>query len=156
VLSAEIKAVSRELMMLSQSKMIEHQDKRIWDIGGHEVTCIHIDYRFAFDCRWTHDNENNGLYVVIETPFTVRYTDRTVVCEPGPVNSVKEALSILHKPVSTLTAFRDSRLLITFVDTTQLEVPKHPVYESWEASGTGELKDLALLCSPHPGPPWRE
>lgn len=133
--------------------MIEHADRRVWDIEGHEVTYLHIDYRFAFDCWCT---KNDYLSVSIGTPFTLRDGDRTIVCEPEDVNSVKEALSILHKPVSTLTAFRDGRLLIIFADATELEVPKHSKYESWEARGEGQLQDLRLLCTSHDGPPWIE
>jgi len=139
--------------MSSRSKLTEYTDRRVWDIGDHKVTYLHIDSRFAFDCWWA---ENNQLSVIIETLFTIRYTDRTVICKPEVINSVKEAVSILHKPLSMLTAYRDGRLLVTFSDGTELHVSKHPKYESWQAQGKGELDDLALLCTGHEGPPWTE
>jgi hypothetical protein len=119
----------------------------------HVVTYLHIDSRFAFDCWWA---DNNQLSVIIETLFTIRCRDQTTICEPEDINSVKEALSILHKPMAMLTAYRDGRLLVSFSDGTELRVSKHPQYESWEARGIGELEDLALHCTPHEGPPWRE
>lgn len=133
--------------------MIEHDDRRIWDIDGHEVTFLHVDRRFSFECVWAGQNR---LSVVIETPFTLRLSDRIVICDPEDIHSLKDALFILHKPLASLTAFRDGRLLITFSDATALEVAKHPKYDSWQAHGEGELQDLDLLCSPHPAPPWGE
>ena len=131
--------------------MVEYADRRVWDIQGHEVTYLHIDYRFAFDCWWQPDNE---LSVTIETPFTLSHRGQTVTCDPNDLNSLKDAITILHKPVATLEAHRDGQFLVTFCDGTQLHVPKDPKYESWEAHGKGELQDLSLLCSPHEGPPW--
>jgi hypothetical protein len=116
--------------------MIEYADRREWNIESHEVTYLHIDFRFAFDCWWP---ANNQLSVIIENVFTVHYPDRTVTCEPTNINSMKEAISILHKPLSTLTAYRDGRLIITFLDSTELHVHKHSQYESWEVYGKGEL-----------------
>jgi len=142
--------------MSLQSKMTEYADRRVWNLEGHDVTYLHIDYRFAFDCWWLYNKTNNSLSVTIEAPFELRYLDQTVICVPEDVSTVKEAISILHKPISFLTAFRDGRLLVTFSDGTELEVAKIPRYESWEAQGEGELADLALLCTAHEGPPWRE
>src|SRR6266496_4118986 len=129
--------------MPMQSKMIEYDDRRVWNLERHEVTYFHIDYRFAFDCWWANQNL---LTVIIEAPFEFRYLGRTVLCQPADVNSLQEAISILHKPVTTFTAFRDGRLLVTFSDGAEIYVAKDLQYESWEAKGEGELADLALLC----------
>ncbi len=139
--------------MTLRSRSTEYADRRVWNLESHEVTYLHIDYRFAFDC-WRADNTQ--LSVTIETLFTIRYPDRTVICEPENVDSVKEAIAILHKPLSMLTAYRDGRLLVAFSDGTELHVSKHPQYEAWQAQGKGELEDVALLCTPHEGPPWKE
>jgi hypothetical protein len=132
--------------------MSEYPDRRVWSIENHEVTYLHIDYRFAFDCWWA---DNNLLSVIIETPFTIRFPDRTVTCEPADVSSLKEAIPILHKPLSMLTAYRDGRLLVTFSDSTELDVSKHPHFESWQVHGKGEFQDIALHCTPNAGPPWK-
>ncbi len=137
--------------------MAEYLVRRVWNIEDHEVTYLHIDYRFAFECWWyTANRKDNRLVVTLENEFILHYADRTVVCHPEDVNSVKEAVPILHKAVSSLTAYRDGRLLVSFADGTELHVSKNREYESWEAQGDGELADVRLLCSPHEGPPWNE
>ena len=138
--------------MSTQSKMTEHADRRIWNLESYEVTYLHIDDRFAFDCL----HANNQLTVVIEIPFELRRTGQTILCNPTDVNSLKEAISILHKRLNSLTAFRDGRLLLTFLDGTEISVSRDPQCESWEVRGEGELENLAFLCSPHEGPPWKE
>lgn len=136
-----------------KSKMMENDDRREWNLEGQEVTYLHIDFRFAFECWWPRDNL---LTVIIESPFEFRHLGRTVVCKPEDVNSLTEVISILHKPLSAFTAFRDGRLLVTFSDGAEIFVAKDPQYESWEAEGKGELADLSLLCTPHEGSPWGE
>jgi hypothetical protein len=130
-----------------QTNMIEYSDRRVWNVNNQKVTFLHIDSRFAFECY-------DALSVIIETPFSIRYTDRVITCIPEDVNSVKEAVQVLHKLVSTLTAYRDGQLLITFSDGMERHVSKHQQYESWEAQGRGELQDLSLHCTGHEGPPW--
>jgi len=139
--------------MTFRSKMTEYADRRVWDLEGHEVTYLHIDYRFAFDCWWA---ERNQVIVTIEAPFEVRYPEKSVICQPDDVDSLKEAISILHRPLAFLGAFRDGRLLVVFSDGTEIHVAKNPHFDAWEVKGEGELADLALLCSPHSGPPWKE
>jgi hypothetical protein len=135
------------------SRMTEYADKRVWNVDNHEVTTLHLDYRFAFDCFWT---DNNFLSIIIEAPFTLHYPERTISCDPQDVSSLKEAILILHQSISMLTAYRDGRLLVTFADNTHLQVIKDLQYDSWQAQGQGELEDIALLCTPHLGPPWKE
>jgi hypothetical protein len=142
--------------MPGSSRLTEYTDRRVWDLGGHEVTYLHIDYRFAFDCWWCEDGEDTNLHVTIEQPFVLRTSDAEQQCIPERVATLCVALDILHKPVVTLAAYRDGRLLVTFVDGMELLVGKSWQYESWDAIGSGELADLALLCSPHQGPPWTE
>ena len=135
-----------------RSKLTKQTDRQTWNLEGLEVTYLHLDYRFAFDC-W---EANSQLTVIIATQFELRYTDHRVICNPADVNSVKEAIAILHKSLKSLSAFSDGRLLVTFVDGTEISVAKDLQYEAWQARGQEELKDLALLCTSHAGPPWKE
>jgi hypothetical protein len=51
--------------------MTEYPDRRVWDLNRHEVTYLHIDYRFAFDCWWNEGGVDNMLSVVVTVPFVL-------------------------------------------------------------------------------------
>jgi hypothetical protein len=136
--------------------MTEYPDRRVWDLNRHEVTYLHIDYRFAFDCWWNVGGVDNMLSVVVDTPFVLSTGRKKIQCDPEDVPSVAPALVILHKPVLSLTAHRDGVLEIEFADDMKLVVSKDSHYESWHAWGKGELEDLQVECTPHEGPPWSE
>jgi hypothetical protein len=136
--------------------MTEYPDRRVWQLGGHEVTQLVIDYRFSLQIWWREDASDNDVTVTVGVPFVLRTTDSVQAIDPEATSSVALALSILHKPVESVIAYRNGRLRITFVDGFEIAVEKHPQYESWEAYGHGLLADLQLLCSPHEGPPWSE
>jgi hypothetical protein len=144
--------------MTAQSRMTAYSNRREWDLDGHEITYLHIDYRFGFDCWWhvEEPEHENLLSVTIEMPFTLELATGIVECEPADTDTLGPALSILHKSLSKFIAFEDGTMEAVFSDGTKVRVSKHQQYESWEAHGEGELKDVALLCSPHEGPPWRQ
>jgi hypothetical protein len=145
------------VVMTSLSRMTEYTDRRVWDLDGYEVTYLHIDYRFAFDCtRYVDGEADDSLCVIVETPFTLRTSSgEEEHFNPSDALTLGGALAILHKSITSLTAYRNGCLQIVFTDGMELLVTKNPQYESWEAHGGGEL-EIALLCSGHDGPPWSE
>ena len=139
---------------MMRSRLTEHGDRRVWHIGGHEVTFLHIDNRFGFDCWWCDDRGDHQLNVSIENTFVFVDCETEHTCTPERIETIAPVLSILHRPVASLTAFANGRLEIDFVDTAQIRVSKDLQYESWEANGKGDLQDLVLRCTPHESPPW--
>ena len=73
---------------------------------------------------------------------------------PEKIDTVAAALNVLHKPVHSLTAYRDGRLVLRFADGAEILVEKDAIYESWETHGCGKLADIGMLCSGHEGSPW--
>jgi hypothetical protein len=143
---------NKSMNISTPSKMTEYADRRVWNLRGLEVNLLQIAYCFDIMCN----DPGNDVFIQIETSFTLRYPNRTITCDPENIDSIKEAVSILRRPLADLTAFRDGSLIVTFLDGTELHVLKDPNFESWNAQGEGIFGDLALLCSPHEGPPWRE
>jgi hypothetical protein len=136
--------------------MIEYSDRRMWELGGHEVTRLLIDYRFALQVWWLEDAVDHDLILTIGVPFRIRMEGRERLIDPEVTTSLASTLPVLHKRVETLTVFRDGRLVLRFCDGAEIEVEKHAQHESWEAEGSGRLSDVVMLCSPHDGPPWKE
>jgi hypothetical protein len=134
----------------------EYPDRREWELAGHEVTRLLIDYRFTIEVWWYHERCDHTLRLTIGAPFWDFRSGNETWVNPEDPNTVAPALAVLHKPTQTLRAFRGGRLILTLSDGTEIVVEKDPHYEAWEASGTGDLSDVLLLCSPHEGPPWRE
>jgi hypothetical protein len=130
----------------------DEPDRREWVLGNYEVNYIHLDYRFGFDLLGSSGHAS----IVIEVPFSVQGPSGTSTHDPAAVSDICGALQILHKQAERLTAFRDGTLEVAFQDGILLRVAKHAQYESWEAHGDGELEELAFLCTPQEGPPWRE
>jgi hypothetical protein len=137
--------------------MTEYPDRRVWRLGGHEVTRLIFDYQFAVQIWWRDESRGDSdVTVTIGVPFTIRVANREQRVDPEDTATISPALHVLHKAVETLSAFRSGRLLLRFAGGVEIAVEKHPDYEAWEASGTGLLSDVRLLCSAHEGPPWRE
>lgn len=133
----------------------DYPDHREWTLDNYEVNFIHLDYRFGFDLLGFKAS-NGYLRVVVEVPFVLRDGNRETRFEPEDVTTIGGALQILHKLAYKVAVYHSGKLEVTFQDGLLLYVDKHEQYESWKAHGEGELADIVFLCSPHPGPPWRE
>ncbi|MGE5681613.1 MAG: DUF6188 family protein [Bacillota bacterium] len=131
-------------------------DKRIWEINGHEVTRLLIDYHFTLQISWSNKNEESEALITIETPFTLSLSNIDIECNPEDGTGIAEALCVLHRKVSRISASRSGELNISFKDGTEIIVRKHEYYESWSTQGKGEVSSMNMLCSPHDGPPWKE
>jgi hypothetical protein len=127
--------------------------RREWNLRGYEVAYIHIDYRFAFDCR-PLAGDNGSLSVVIEAPFQLIKGAAVHDCDPSLVDSLGVAIQILHQPTVRLAATADGTLLVEFDGGIAVKVERHEQFEAWEAHGSGELSAISLLCSPYAVPPW--
>lgn len=127
-------------------------DRRECHLINYSVTFLHIDYRFGFDVSGAAGNVN----FIIEVPFALELSSAKLQVVPDDITSVVHALPILHRPVDTLVVYSDGTLSVLSADRSVLSLAKHSRYESWEAHGMGELVELALRCTPHPGPPWTE
>ena len=91
----------------------------------------------------------------IESPKAICGNSETIY-DPEDLGTIAGALQILHKLAKSVVVYRRGTLTVNFQDGWRLRVEKHPQYESWEAEGDGELSDIAFMCTPHSGPPWRE
>ncbi|HEX2869507.1 MAG TPA: DUF6188 family protein [Ignavibacteriales bacterium] len=131
-------------------------DKRIWELNGHEVTRLLIDNHFTIQVWWTDKNIVSEALITIETPFTLSLNNIDIECNPEDGTGIAEALSVLHKEADSISASRSGELNISFKDGTGIIVGKHEYYESWSTQGKGELSEMNMLCSPHDGPPWKE
>jgi hypothetical protein len=133
----------------------DYADRREWRLGDYEVNYIHLDYRFGFDLSGFKGSDGY-LRATINVPFSLLVGAQEIVYDPENVGEIAGALRILHESAKAIVVFRSGTLEVEFQDDLRLRVRKHERYESWEARGEGELSDIAFLCSPHEGPPWRE
>ena len=122
----------------------EPADRLTFDLRGYEVTYLHIDYRFAFDCLKPPDKGH--LQVIVEAPFTISSGGQTRRFDPESAATLGDALLILHRSLQSLTTYRNGLLIVAFADGSQLTVEPQGPYTSWEATGTGELSDIRFLC----------
>ncbi len=137
--------------------MQEYPDRRVWALNEHEVTRLCIDSAFTIDIWWRNDKRvDTSLTIVIEAAFVLRRGEHERQFNPEHGQTLGPVLDILHTPVESLTAYRDGRPVLRFIDGAEIIVGKDERYESWHTFGTGELADIGMLCSPHEGPPWGE
>jgi hypothetical protein len=146
-------------------RLTEFPDRRVWNLTGFTLEQIRIGYLLTFlfsgpDLRLpgsrTFPVPPNSLWVDIETPFTLRAGSHTDYIVPVQVLTVHPVLRLLHQQIASLTAFRNSTLLLTFEDGSEIEVLQDEQYESWNTFGEGEVADIGMLGSGHEGPPWGE
>ena len=133
----------------------DHRDRREWILGNYEVNFIHLDYRFGFDL-YGFKGSDGYLRATINVPFTLRIGESERTYEPERPGEIAGALQILHKAAKSVVVHRNGTLEVMFEGDILLRAEKHPHYESWEASGEGELSDINFMCTPHEGPPWKE
>ena len=127
----------------------EFPDKREWNLFGFTLTRLCFDYQTTLLIA----TSQSTLTVIIETPFTLCRGSLSMVIN-DPQVAMLEMGALLHKPVSSLTAFRNGMLVIKFVEGMEIEVQKNEQYESWQTFGDGDVADIGMLCSPHEGSPW--
>jgi uncharacterized protein DUF6188 len=133
----------------------DHGDRREWALGHYEVNFIHLDYRFGFDL-YGFKGSDGYLRTTINVPFILRTGDRERTYDPERTDEIAGALQILHKAAKSVVVHRNGTLEVMFEGDILLRAEKHPQYESWKATGEGELSDIAFMCTPHEGPPWRK
>src|SRR5258707_382562 len=135
--------------------MREFEDRRVWALGGHEITRLCLDYRFSIEIWWGEEGSpDNNVTIQIGNRFLLRRGGKPIEIDPEQIETVVPALDILHKPVDSLAAYRDGRLVLRLAGGDEILVEKDSSYESWETHGIGMLADIGMLCSPHEGSPW--
>jgi hypothetical protein len=135
--------------------MQEFDDRRVWALGGHEITRLCLDYRFTIEIWWHEEaSPDNQVTIQIANQFVVHRRGEQFKVNPQQIATVAPALHILHQPVESLTAFRDGRLILRMCNKDEIAVEKDSQFESWETHGTGMLADAKMLCSPHDSSPW--
>jgi len=116
-----------------------------------EVTFLHFDYRFTVDMA----SGDRSLSIIFECPFSMRLpSGEERSFDPEENETLGPLLSLLHRPVSTFLASSNGLCVLRFRDGTELRGQPHPQFESWEATGTGELERIGLLCGPGGDSPW--
>lgn len=137
------------------SLMQEFDDRRVWLLGGREITRICLDCRFTIEICWREETSpENHVTIQISNPFVLHRRGERIEVNPEQIATVAPALHIFNQPVESLTAYRDGRLILRMTSGDEIVVEKDSQYESWETHGTGKLADVKMLCSPHDGPPW--
>jgi hypothetical protein len=137
------------------SLMQEFDDRRVWALGGHEVTRLCLDYGFTIEIWWHEEaSPDNSVTIRIGNRFVLHHRGDQIEVNPEQIDTVAPALTVLHQPVESLTVYRDGRLVLRMADGDEIIVDKDAHYESWEMHGTGNLADVEMLCSPHDGSPW--
>ena len=152
-------------MSCMQKRFTEYRDRREWDLSGFTLVRLSFDYRTTLLMYQSTpksslvsalEGPQNSLTVDIESPCLLRTGSQIQPMDPERSDSMAPLLPLLRHCLVSLTVFRSGLLVLTFEDGTELWVPKDEQYESWQAVGNGELSDIAMLCSPHEGPPRRE
>ena len=131
-------------------RFTEFPDRCVWDLSGYTVNQIALDYAVTLLIA----RPEGSFSVVIEQIIELREGETVNGINPEDVVSAAPLLAYLHKPVASLTAFRNGELRIAFANGAEIAVPKDEQYESWNSSGSGEIIRANRLCSPHPGSPW--
>jgi hypothetical protein len=124
---------------------------REWDLKGLEVTFLHFDYRFTVDV-WSAER---SLSIIFGSTFTLSLCGcEDCVFELEQNEKLGPLLLLLHRAVSSFKASSDGRCVLRFADGSELRGLPHPQFEGWEASGSGGLDGVSLLCAPGGGSPW--
>jgi hypothetical protein len=135
--------------------MQEFDDRRVWALGGHEITRLYLDYRFGIVIWWDEDAApDNSVTIQIGNRFVLHRRGEEIEVNPEQIDTVAPAILILHQPVDSLAVYRDGRLVLRMINGDEIVVEKDWYYESWETDGTGKLANIKMLCSPHEGSPW--
>ena len=144
-------------------RMTEFPDRRVWNLAGFTLEQIRLGYQINLIFSGPNERlpgsimppkQSNSLWVDIETSFTLRTGSESILIIPEQVMTVSPILPLLHQEIASLTAFRNSTLLLTFNDGSEIAVLKDDQYESWNTWGEGEVAGIGMLCSPHEGSPW--
>ena len=132
------------------SLMTEYPDRRVWDLTDFTLDSLN----FSFQVILQMAGRGGSMIVIIGMPMTLHTGSGIEFMDPEKSTTAANLLSLLHRNLATLTAFRDGTLVVTFEDGTEIRVTKHEQYESWETHGDGEVADIGMLCSGHDGSPW--
>ena len=131
--------------------MHELTEWREWTLSGLDVTYLHFDYRFTLDI-WSAER---SLHITFESEFILSVSNNEdQIFDPEMNEMLGPLLFLLHRPVSSFKASFDGRCVLQFEDGTEIRGKPHPRFESWEATGTGSLIGIALLCGAGGGSPW--
>ena len=131
-------------------RLSEFTDRRTWNLSGFTLDRISLDYQVTLLIARPH----SSLMVILTQPFALRFESHTALITHEAILTTVPLLRLLHTPVTSLTAFRSGQLLLKFDAGAEIEVQKDDQYESWQTFGEGEVADVQMLCSPHPGAPW--
>ena len=132
-------------------QIAEYPDRRVWTFDDLEVIRLCIDYSFLL----LMSGRDGDLTLNIHAPFRYRTGERVYEAEGEKLDTVAPVLEVLHKRVSNITVWQNGDLAVEFSEQSEIKVTKDSQYESWETTANAGLSSLAMLCSPHDGPPWR-
>ncbi len=120
-----------------------------WDIDVYrrKVTRCAVDNAFTVDVS----EREFILAVVLEGEFAYITVDgsnqsreHTLVAGGDPT-SLCPALSVLHKSIERVSAYKNGTVEVRFTDGSTLTAAPNPNYESWHITGAG---GLLIVCTP--------
>ncbi|MBK8755936.1 MAG: hypothetical protein IPM08_02190 [Actinomycetales bacterium] len=106
----------------------EEEDCFVLPLTGREVDQICIDYAVTLVIDGTDT-------VRLDSPFTVSFSDRTLLVDPQRLDTVAPVLDLFRAVILRAAAGRDGSLLLSFDDDRSLRIEADPDGEAWEIGG---------------------
>lgn len=126
--------------MSKAHEVVDRGDHWILPLQGRLVTRCFVDNAFGIDF-WLKDDEYT---VRIGEPFLYIESERQHSISPEEPTTLCPVLSILHKEVNSIRAYKTGSLCISFSDGSYLSVDASPDYEAWEISGSNGLEIISM------------
>jgi hypothetical protein len=151
-LNSGVRRHSHDLGRAQMAHLTDSGDAQTWDLAGYRVTQLVIDTASVRVEAWTLAA---ALEVRFGAPFRVlRPGGEGVDLDPARSRELAPLLEFVGVELASLTVTRAGALSLALVDGTRLQVASHPVYEAFEARGSGALEHVGYLASPGGGSPW--
>jgi hypothetical protein len=127
-------------------------DRHVWTLHDHRVTQLAVELGAVRLVTWTL---HASLDLRLGTPFTLRQADGIErATDPDEPEQLAPLLTLVGRWVETVTATRDTELIVTFTDGTVFHAGPDPRYEAWQVQGGGALEGMTYVARPGGGPPW--
>ena len=132
--------------------MDQDRAQRTFDLTGCEVTRLVFDYSDGILIA----DGSDEVSILIETRILFHHDGIESEIDPQvDALSMAPLLNLLHKPTKSITFSSSGNLRLEMMDGAVVSVFKDEIYDSWEANGTGQFAEIAMLCTPHDAPPWQ-
>lgn len=132
--------------------LLESPDEHHWMLLDHRVTQLVFDARAVRLQTWSLDS---AVDVRVAGPFTFvspRGGGRRL--DPGQTEGLAPVLSLLRRPVQSLTITREGDLVVELSDGASLRVTPSARVEAWDVTGAGSMEGMVYRCRTDGRAPW--